>query len=87
MLLLKDSKAFELLDQINEIKDSSDYAQALNDLNSGKLNQNEFDLEPIIANLKRLEHELAQFKQEDTILAKPPTIADLLENMVHKLRL
>ncbi|WP_375591491.1 strawberry notch-like NTP hydrolase domain-containing protein [Acinetobacter baumannii] len=85
MLLLKDSKAFELLDQINELKDSSDYDRALSDLNSGKMNQNEFDQEPIIVKLKKLEQDLAQFKQEDTILAKPPTIADLLENMVHKL--
>ncbi|RJN33859.1 helicase, partial [Acinetobacter baumannii] len=46
MLLLKDSKAFELLDQINELKDSSDYDRALSDLNSGKMNQNEFDQEP-----------------------------------------
>ncbi|RIX05486.1 helicase, partial [Acinetobacter baumannii] len=51
----------------------------------GKMNQNEFDQEPIIVKLKKLEQDLAQFKQEDTILAKPPTIADLLENMVHKL--
>ncbi|EPL0770029.1 strawberry notch C-terminal domain-containing protein, partial [Acinetobacter baumannii] len=85
MLLLKDSKAFELLDQINELKDSSDYDRALSDLNSGKMNQIEFDQEPIIVKLKKLEQDLAQFKQEDTILAKPPTIADLLENMVHKL--
>ena len=85
MLILKDSKAFEILDKINEIKDSNEYSQLLSNLNTGKLSQKEFDQEQLIANLNKLEKELSQFKQEETILSKPPTIADLLENMVHKL--
>ncbi|WP_173912989.1 strawberry notch C-terminal domain-containing protein [Acinetobacter sp. Marseille-Q1618] len=85
MLLAKDDKTTQLIEQINDLKSSSDFNRLMNELSEGSITYSEYQKENIVKEIENLEKILTESNNFDKILDKQPNVGDLLDLMLDRL--
>lgn len=85
MLLIKDDKTLDLIDQVNELKNSPDFSKNLELLSSGAITLTDYNNEKVIRDINELEFQISKFNQLEVTLPKAPSVSDLLNTMLDRL--